>query len=77
MGLTETRNSIIDKINLLSDHELLLKLDSVLEKMQEKDVVQLKEKQTEIILAGLKEYSSGKVVSDLLLREEEEKWLKE
>ena len=71
------RDSLINKILLIRDRELLSALDKMASASSKETKVDLTNDQIEMIQMGLKEYKNGQFINQDELFERELKWLSE
>ena len=71
------RDSLIDKILLIRDRELLSALDKMVSACSKETKVDLTNDQIEMIQMGLEEYKNGQFINQDELFKRELKWLSE
>lgn len=71
------RDSLIDKILLIRDRELLSALDKIVSASSKETKVDLTNDQIEMIQMGLEEYKNGQFINQNELFKRELKWLSE
>ena len=69
------RDSLINKILLIRDRELLSALDKMISSSSKETKVDLTNDQIEMIQMGLEEYKNGQFINQNKLFERELKWL--
>jgi hypothetical protein len=73
----QIKNNIIDKINTLDDMNVINALNSILDNLNAPKTQKLSKGEKDLIMMGLEDYKSGRVIDDTELRKEEDQWLKE
>lgn len=71
------RNSLISKILMIRDQDLLTALDKIASVSSKETKIELTPDQVDMIQMGLDDYKNGRTISHDLLFERELKWLNE
>ncbi len=76
-ALSQIKNNIIDKLNLIEDQQVIEALDQILNNLNSPKIQKLKKGESELIKMGLADYKDGNLISDDKVRKEEDSWLNE
>ena len=77
MNTVELQNNIIREILNINDNELLLYLDSILNKRLELDIYKLKEFEKQFVNESFEDYKKGNIVKNDDIFNKTEEWLEE
>ncbi len=77
MNTVELQNNIIREILNINDNELLLYLDSILNKRLELDIYKLKEFEKQFVNESFEDYKKGNIVKNDDVFNKTEEWLEE